>query len=200
VFGSHELLERKLRKHGKASLSTVLSCDRRYSMRENVASGVGTPKSLCKLKLRVEPDGDSAFEATTDSWLIGTEGAYEGMVVPVLYDPSDRAKVVVDHSEEAWKAADEANMRARFTARAAARGDDPARTAAMLKIRAAAVGDPTGFRRLMQEQGAAAFGLSVGASPARDPLDALAKLGALHDRGVLTDVEFETQKRKLLGE
>ena len=32
-----------------------------------------------------------------------------------------------------------------------------------------------------------------------DPLDRLSKLADLHDRGVLTDAEFEAQKHKLLG-
>ena len=59
----------------------------------------------------------------------------------------------------------------------------------------------------MQERGPAAFGLPgmPGAPPivaptSEDPLDRLSKLAELHDRGVLTDAEFETQKKKMLGE
>ncbi|HXY91874.1 MAG TPA: SHOCT domain-containing protein [Acidimicrobiia bacterium] len=37
------------------------------------------------------------------------------------------------------------------------------------------------------------------ASPETDTLDQLAKLGQLHDSGVLTDAEFEAQKAKILG-
>jgi hypothetical protein len=37
-------------------------------------------------------------------------------------------------------------------------------------------------------------------APAQDDmLDQLAKLGQLHDSGVLTDEEFETQKTRILG-
>jgi Short C-terminal domain len=35
---------------------------------------------------------------------------------------------------------------------------------------------------------------------ADDPLDRLSKLADLHERGVLTDAEFEAQKHKLLGQ
>ena len=206
MLGNHQLLERKLRKSGKTALATVVSCHRTYSMQENVAS-VGTPKGLCTLDLRVEPDGEPAFEARTDAWLIGTEGAHEGMIVSVLYDPSDHSKVVVDQSEAAWKAADRENMRVRRAARGAATGEDPARTAAIEDMRRAAATDPDGFRKLMQERGPAAFGLPgmpgsppVVASTSEDPLDRLSKLAELHDRGVLTDAEFETQKKKMLSE
>jgi hypothetical protein len=37
------------------------------------------------------------------------------------------------------------------------------------------------------------------AAPADDTLDQLAKLGQLHDQGVLTDDEFAAQKAKILG-
>jgi hypothetical protein len=40
----------------------------------------------------------------------------------------------------------------------------------------------------------------AGAPPApEDPIDALTRLADLRDRGVLTDVEFEAQKAKVLG-
>src|SRR5712692_7445907 len=101
MLGSHQLLERKLRKSGKTALATVVSCHRTLSVKESVPSGVETPRNLCTLDLRVEPDGEPAFEARTDAWLLGTEGAHEGMIVRVLYDPSDHSKLVVDQSEAA---------------------------------------------------------------------------------------------------
>jgi hypothetical protein len=44
----------------------------------------------------------------------------------------------------------------------------------------------------------ATFGVS--APSAEDPLDRLKKLGDLHTAGVLTDAEFEAEKKKILGE
>ncbi len=163
-------------------------------------------KSLCKLSLRVAPDGEPAFEVTTEAWLTGTEGAHDGMVVPVLYDPSDHSKLIVDQSDAAWKDADRETMRARRLARASARGEDPARTAAMEEMRRAAAADPQGFRKLMREQGPAAFGApSPAATPpyvvapsSPDPLERLSKLADPRDRGALSDAEFEAEKKKLL--
>jgi hypothetical protein len=206
MFGSHQLLEHKLRKSGKSALAKVTACERKETMQQNVNAGVGTPKTLCYLELQVQPDGEPAFDAKTDAWMVGTEGAHVGMTVPVLYDPSDHDKVVVDSSEDAWRPADNENTFARIAARAAERGEDPSRTAAMMEMRRAALSDPEGFHKRMQEQGPAAFGLPGMPGPvqtsapaqSQDPLDRLSKLADLHERGALTDAEFEAQKKKLL--
>jgi len=79
-------------------MATVVSCERTYSQTQSGPGGVGAPKTLCKLELRVEPAGEATFDARTDASLLGTEGAHEGMVV-VLHDPSDHSKLVVDQSE-----------------------------------------------------------------------------------------------------
>jgi uncharacterized phage protein gp47/JayE len=123
---------------------------------------------------------------------------------------SGRSTLATVSSEAAWQVADRENMRLRRIARAAARGQDPARTAAMEEMRRAAATDPEGFRELMRQRGPAAFGLpgAPGApgSPAvvtttgEDPPDRLSKLADLRDRGALTDAEFEAQKKKLLGD
>ena len=205
MSGDHPLLERKLRKSGKSAMATVVSYDR---IKSGPMAYGASRKSLCKLNLRVAPDGESAFEATTEAWLRGTEGAHDGMVVPVLYDPSDHARLIVDQSDEAWKAADGETMRARRVAQASAKGGDPARTSAIDEMRRAAAADPAGFRKLMRDQGPAVFGLpgvpasvpGVAAPTPQDPLDRLSKLAELHDRGVLSDPEFETEKKKILGD
>jgi hypothetical protein len=124
MSGDHPLLERKLRKNGKSAMATVVSYERTKS--GPMVYGASR-KSLCTLRLRVAPDGEPAFEVTTEAWLTGTEGAHDGMVVPVLYDPSDHSKLIVDQSDAAWKDADRETMRARRLARASARGEDPAR-------------------------------------------------------------------------
>ncbi len=204
MFGTHQLLEHRLRKSGKSALANVTACERKETMQQNVNAGVGTPKTLCYLELQVQPEGEPGFEAKTDAWLVGTEGAHVGMTVPVLYDPSDHGKVVVDSSDEAWRPADNENTFARIAARAAERGEDPSRTAAMMEMRRAALSDPEGFRKTMRDQGPAAFGLpgppqTSAPPPSQDPLDRLSKLADLHERGALTDAEFEAEKKKLLG-
>jgi len=70
--------------------------------------------------------------------------------------------------------------------------------------------NPEGFRGQVNEQGsgASAFVVTeagvapIGSAPFRqqtDVVDQLTKLAGLRDSGVLTDVEFEAQKQKLLG-
>jgi hypothetical protein len=71
--------------------------------------------------------------------------------------------------------------------------------------------DPEGFRQRIMQQAQAA-GVStyvlnpqwIGSAPQQqqhvDVVDELTKAAALHDKGVLTDAEFETLKKKLLAE
>ncbi|TDK88527.1 SHOCT domain-containing protein [Mycobacterium paragordonae] len=68
-----------------------------------------------------------------------------------------------------------------------------------------AMADPAGFRiemmrraTEMQEQAMLAMQPQAPAA-SQDPLDRLERLAALKDRGVLTDEEFEQQKRRILG-
>ena len=124
MFGNHQLLQRKLRKTGRSALATVVSCDRGLFINQSFSGESGVGKRLCKLELRVQPDAEPEFDVRTDAWFGGREGAHEGMVVPVLYDPSDHGKVVIDQSDEAWKVANRANAQARIDAWAAAGGDD----------------------------------------------------------------------------
>jgi hypothetical protein len=66
MSGDHPLLERRLRKSGNSALATVVSYQRTKS--GPMVYGASR-KSLCKLSLRVAPDGEPAFEVTTEAWL-----------------------------------------------------------------------------------------------------------------------------------
>jgi hypothetical protein len=98
--------ERELREHGKAAMATVLSTHETvgggYSG-DGVMPGHQDIPGLWKVTLRVMPDDEPAFEATIHAFLMDNK-VPEGDV-PVLYDPSDRRKVVLDHSVEAQNAA-----------------------------------------------------------------------------------------------
>jgi TPP-dependent pyruvate/acetoin dehydrogenase alpha subunit len=53
----------------------------------------------------------------------------------------------------------------------------------------------------MMRRGAEMQQQALGAAQAQqDPIDRLERLAALKDRGLLTDEEFEQQKRKILGD
>ncbi|WP_156661531.1 SHOCT domain-containing protein [Mycobacterium sp. 852002-51163_SCH5372311] len=106
------------------------------------------------MTVRVQPDGETPFEASLEAWLWEADRPRMDWLVPVLYDPSDHRKVVFDHSAEARNAANQATFDRR--------------------------------ERWMQEQA--------------NPLDRLTELMQLRDSGVLSNSDYEAQKRKLLGQ
>jgi hypothetical protein len=166
VFGNHATLERKLRRHGKAALATVLSARIRLpapTLTTRINSGPMSRRklgsSLWKMTVQVEPDDAPVFDAKIFAWLKDRPL----WVVGVLYDPSDHRKVVIDRSVEAQRAAEQESLLRVQMLRPHTSGT----------VSPPATGD--------------------------DPLDRLSKLADLHERGALTDAEFEAQKHKLLG-
>jgi hypothetical protein len=176
-LGQHKLLEERLRRRGTAALATVVEVISRHRQHQSPTVGQGYDSSLVKVRLQVEPEGEAPFEVTTDAWLPGTEGTSEGMMVPVLYDPDDYDKLIIDGRDEAWAPAVRANTQLSMQAHRAEKAQGP------VPIPSSAFGLP-----------------STGALSKRDPIDQLTRLADLHDRGALTDEEFAEQKRRLLGD
>jgi hypothetical protein len=117
VFGiGSRRLERKLRQHGKPALALVLSTRRKVSsLYQSSDPFYQSPptevtRALWTMTVRVQPDGEAPFEADLDAWLFEAERPRMDWFVPVLYDPSDRRKVVFDHSAEARIAANQATF------------------------------------------------------------------------------------------
>ena len=116
------------------------------------------------------PDGTTTeFKKWLDWHDVGQ--LHVGSVVPVRYDPSDHSKVVLDVPalEEQHAKADAAGN-------------------AQLDAQFARLGEPS------SEIGSGSSGQS-----APDPVDRLAKLADLKERGVLSDEEFAAEKAKILG-
>jgi hypothetical protein len=99
VIYKHEHLEKKLREHGRTAPAEILA------MRtEGSGNGLGAmwatdddlskQWTLCWFHLRVMPEGEPPFEASVRSRLHTFK--YKGDSVPVLFDPDDHDKVVVD--------------------------------------------------------------------------------------------------------
>lgn len=68
------------------------------------AGQVESQKVLWKLLLVVEPEGEKSFEAEVEemlSWRMNIEPSDRHYQFVVLYDPSNHAKVVIDHSDVA---------------------------------------------------------------------------------------------------
>ncbi|UXA05619.1 SHOCT domain-containing protein [Mycobacterium sp. SMC-2] len=156
-----------------------------------------------KLHVRVTPDGEPPFEAGVTALLPQLTRPRPGMRLAVLYDPKDHSRVQVDHRPAATAGvAIDAVTAARPDLAGAQVMGMP-----MADVIRRAIADPTAFREEMMRRGAEMQQQALGAMQAaqtqqahQDPIDRLERLAALKDRGLLTDEEFEQQKRKILGD
>lgn len=134
-------LERKLRQHGRPAMATVLTTRRKVSGLYNSSDPfyqsppTEATRALWTMTVRLEPDGEAAFEASIDAWLWESERPRMDWLVPVLYDPSDHRKVAFDHSADARNAANRAtfDMRERWMAEQATSPLD--RLTALMELR-----------------------------------------------------------------
>jgi hypothetical protein len=165
----HDRLEKKLREHGRAAPAEILAMRTEGEGTSARASwsnddDLTTSWFLCRLELRVMPPGEAPFDATVRTRLNTWKA--KGGTVPVLYDPEDHDKVVVDYQSDARKAMDGGAM-----------GEDPELAA---------------LDALEKAEG-------TSRTPESSRLDQLQQLADLHDRGVLSDVEFAAEKARILG-
>jgi hypothetical protein len=120
MLGHHPLLARQLRKNGRRAFATVLDSKRTiYNETAGNASLVSNTTVLWKFVLRVEPEGEPPFEAKVDALMPQMWSPTAGARFPVLYDPGDHGKVVVDHSDEGEELLEQDMSRERTAARAA---------------------------------------------------------------------------------
>ena len=108
-----------------------------------------------------------------------------GQVVPVLYDPNDHDKIVVDYSPEAQQSA-------AFTAA----GIDPNQINQLMQqaqqMGGQAAQMPGGIGQVP--------GMTPPAQPQTDSVAQLEKLAKLKESGALTEAEFEAEKAKIIGQ
>ncbi|OBB67964.1 SHOCT domain-containing protein [Mycobacterium sp. 852014-50255_SCH5639931] len=194
---------RDLSKVGIRAFADVLSAEQ-----SAIAVTIGNPNLVnntevrWKLLLRVTPDAEPPFEASLTALLPQLSPPRPGMRLPVLYDPKDHSRVQMDRQPAATAdVAIDAVTSARPDLAGAQVMGMP-----MADVIRQAIADPTAFREEMMRRGAEmqqqAFGAMEAAQTQQgaDPIERLERLAALKDRGLLTDEEFEQQKRKILGD
>ena len=192
---------RDLSKVGVRAFADVLAAEQSaISVTVGNPNLVGNTEVRWKLRLRVTPDAEPPFEASVTALLPQLSPPRPGTRLPVLYDPKDHGRVEVDHRPAAAPdVAIDAVTAARPDLAGAAVMGMP-----MADVIRQAIADPTGFREEMMRRGAEmqqqAFGAAQAQQAQQDPIDRLERLAALKDRGLLTDEEFEQQKRKILGD
>ncbi len=113
-----------------------------------------------------------------------------GQTVPVLYDPNDHDKIIVDYSSDAQQ-----------NAAIASAGIDPNQIGQLMQqaqqLREQAAGVQGGMPGMGQMPGMAA---QQPAQPQADPVEQLEKLAKLKESGALTQAEFEAEKAKILSQ
>ncbi|WP_197283805.1 SHOCT domain-containing protein [Mycobacterium sp. Marseille-P9652] len=191
---------RNLDKVGVRAFAEVLSAEQSaLSVTVGNPNLVGNTEVRWKLRLRVLPETEPPFEAETAALLPQLTRPHPGMRLAVVYDPKDHGRVQLDHRPQATAdAALDAITAARPDLRGAQVMGMP-----MGDVIRRAIADPNAFRAEMMRRSAEMQEQALGAvqpAPPADPVDRLERLAALKDRGLLTDEEFDQQKRRILRE
>lgn len=173
VFGNNKRLERKLRETGRKANATVLKCKTGSTIVTNYTS----VQIVCHLRLNVTPDLEPPFEADLTQQFPAMMVPREGQQLSVLYDPNNHKKVVheADPATPMW------GVGAGAAAMVLTRGAD----GNIVPINLAA--------------GSTQSIPGAAAPAAPDRIEQLEKLADLKARGALTDEEFQTEKKRLLG-
>jgi hypothetical protein len=136
-----------------------------------------------KLQLRVTPEGQPAFVSELSTW----EQLGLGDMTYVLYNPGHPEKCSID-----WD---------RYQAEFGKHNPIPKLPADHAAVIASAQANPGSLEEVMKAQGHVWHGAPAAPAPAASSQVAdLEKLADLKTRGLLTDAEFASEKRKLLGE
>jgi hypothetical protein len=181
-------LKKELEASGKRANATIVEIAEKGMAVTRGAEGViGNTELALKTHLRVQPDDEPEFEVKKRFSFPQLAVPSAGQTVPVLYDPADHDKIIVDYSQEAQQGA-------AFQAA----GIDPSQIGQLMEqaqqLRGAAGQVPGGMGQVPGMTPAAP------AQPQADPVTQLEKLAKLKESGALTEAEFEAEKAKILGQ
>lgn len=188
---------RSLRRVGVRVFAEVLSAEQTMlSVTTGNPNLLGNSMIRWELQVWVLSDAEPPFAATVHALLPQNNRPRPGTRIAVLYDPKDHGRVELDQRPTATAdAAIEAITKARPDLTGAQVMGMP-----MSDVIRQAIADPNGFRDQMIARGAQMQQQAMAAMPGNDPVDRLERLAALKERGLITDEEFEQQKRRILGE
>jgi hypothetical protein len=185
-------LMKQLEENGKHANATVVEIAEKGMAVTRGAEGViGNTELSLKTHLRVQPDDEPEFEVKKRFSYPQLAVPSAGQTVPVIYDPNDHDKIVVDYSPEAQQSA-------AFTAA----GIDPNQINQLMQQAQQMQGQagqmPGGID---QAPGMGQVpGITPPAQPQTDSVAQLEKLAKLKESGALTEAEFEAEKTKIIGQ
>jgi hypothetical protein len=187
-------LKKQLEESGTRANATVIEIAEKGMAVTRGAEGVVANTELAlKAHLRVQPETEPEFEVKKRFSFPQMAVPSAGQTVPVLYDPQDHDKIIVDYSPEAQQ-----------SAAFAAAGIDPGQIgqlmqqAQQMQAQAGQVPQP-GQIPDMSNMGLPGMTPQPPAQSQPDPVEQLEKLAKLKDSGALTQAEFEAEKAKILG-
>jgi hypothetical protein len=182
-------LIKQLEENGKHANATVVEIAEKGMAVTRGAEGVISNTELAlKAHLRVQPDDEPEFEVKKRFSFPQLAVPSAGQTVPVLYDPQDHDKIVVDYSAEAQQGA-------AFSAA----GIDPNQIGQLME-------QAQQMQAGQMQGGMSGMGEMPGmtppapAQPQADPVEQLEKLAKLKESGALTEAEFEAEKAKILSQ
>ena len=186
---------------GRPATATVLSCrqaSRQTLGRSDGRADLGLTQDM---KIRVEPPGEEPFEAKLIVKSTHETGRRRplrpvdpGESIAVRYDPDDHRRVSIDSTDGSQQGAAAEWALNRLTA-SGRLSDEQAKLAGANLMGGSAADGQRAKAIFTPGQLQSAFGHTEES----DPVDMLAKLADLRDRGALTPEEFEEQKKRILG-
>jgi hypothetical protein len=218
--------EKKLQESGVRCQATVLEiAERGMAVTHGADTVVSNTEIALKARLRVDSEVEPSFEVHQRFRFPQMAVPGVGSTLPVIYDPNDHDKLMIDRSLQGgiYQVAEHLRQRGRE----GNTGVDMNAIANALESEAADGNiDKDALRAKIKEitggsnvivggqpvQGSNPIGVppvapipapGFPASPqgaGEDPVDKLAKLQELKEKGALTDAEFEAQKARILGE
>src|SRR4051794_3660426 len=99
-------LKKQLGESGKRANATIIEiAEKGMAVTRGADNVVGNTEIALKTHLRVQPDDEPEFEVKKRFSFPQLAVPSAGQTVPVLYDPNDHDKIIVDYSPEAQQAA-----------------------------------------------------------------------------------------------
>jgi Short C-terminal domain len=182
-------LKQQLEENGKRANAVIVEIAERGMAvtRGSADNVVANTEIALKTHLRVQPGDEPEFEVKKRFSYPQLAVPSAGQAVPVLYDPSDHDRIIVDYSSEAQQGAALASA-----------GIDPSQLGELM-----AQAEQMRAQATQMQAGMAGMGQTPGAAPPPpqpDPVEQLEKLAALKEKGALTEAEFEAEKAKILSQ
>jgi hypothetical protein len=180
-------LKKQLEESGKRANATIVEiAEKGMAVTRGAEGVVGNTELALKTHLRVQPDDEPEFEVKKRFSFPQLAVPSAGQTVPVLYDPSDHDKIIVDYSPEAQQ-----------SAAFSAAGIDPNQIGQLMEQAQQMRTQAAGMQGMGQVPGMAP---QQPAQPQADPVEQLEKLAKLKESGALTEAEFQAEKQKILGQ